>query len=236
VKAIGDYSDERLKSWCIHCGRTLGERATNRDHVPSRSLLLEPYPENLPLVQVCASCNVGFSLDEEYFVAFLGAVVTGSTDPAKQSHPVVSRVLERSPKLRAQIEAAKSEVRTLDGETRLLWMPDAKRVRRVVLKNARGHAFFEQGEPMLDEPSKVSFLPLETMTAWARAEFEAIDMGTLWPEVGSRMMTRLVAGHDLQDGWVVVQDGIYRYAVTNGGRVVRSVVFEYLATEVIWED
>ena len=43
-------------------------------------------------------------------------------------------------------------------------------------------------------------------------------------------------GLDLYSGWVTVQDGTYRYAVddTEGLRV-RSIMWEYLATEVLWE-
>jgi hypothetical protein len=35
--------------------------------------------------------------------------------------------------------------------------------------------------------------------------------------------------------WVAVQDGIYRYSVAQrGGLVVRSLLYEYPATEVQW--
>ena len=79
--------------------------------------------------------------------------------------------------------------------------------------------------------------PLETLTATERAEFETIDMGAGWPEVGSRMMIRVMTGQDLDNGWVVVQDGVYRYAVMQqNGVVVRIVIAEYLAAEVRWED
>lgn len=114
------------------------------------------------------------------------------------------------------------------------------RVNRVVVKNARGHAFYEYGEPMLREPDEVRAAPLESLTAAQRDAFENIQgdgMIAGWPEVGSRMMTRLVTGQDLRDGWVIVQDGVYRYGVAqSGGILVRSVLFEYLATEVRWDD
>ena len=48
-----------------------------------------------------------------------------------------------------------------------------------------------------------------------------------------------VAGVDpLVDGWVEVQEGVYRYAVAQGpdGLLVRTVIREYLATEVYWGD
>ena len=78
------------------------------------------------------------------------------------------------------------------------------------------------------------------MTAAQREEFENIQGdGEIagWPEVGSRMMTRVMTGQDLCDGWVVVQDGVYRYGVAQCGvMLIRSVLFEYLATEVYWGD
>jgi len=50
-------------------------------------------------------------------------------------------------------------------------------------------------------------------------------------------MTRVLTGQDLSGAWVVVQDGVYRYAVVQiGVLLVRTVVFEYLATEVSWND
>jgi hypothetical protein len=110
---------------------------------------------------------------------------------------------------------------------------------RVILKNARGHAYFELGEPMLDEPVHVRIRPFETLTPAEREEFETLGEQSefaLWPEVGSRMMTRLLTGEDLSGPWVAVQEGVYRYAVSQGGGVlVRAVLSEYLATEVYWE-
>jgi hypothetical protein len=232
---IDEFVDERQKSWCIHCGGWLAELEIDRDHVPSKTLLVAPYPANLPVVPVCKSCNAGFSLDEEYTIAFLGSVLAGSTDPDQQRHPKAERILRRSPKLRARIECARSDYESLNGERRIVWTPEADRVERVVVKNARGHAFFEYGEPMLDEPARVWTAPLETLTAAQRAEFENVPLGPAWPEVGSRMMARVMTRQDLSDGWIVVQDGAYRYAVVQEGTMlVRTVLFEYLATEVFW--
>jgi hypothetical protein len=51
-------------------------------------------------------------------------------------------------------------------------------------------------------------------------------------------MTRLATGEDISGHWVVVQEGIYRYSVqpAGGGLQVRSVLSEYLAAEVQWDD
>jgi len=238
VDYIDDYSDERNKSWCIHCGIVATEVAEiNRDHVPSKSLLKTPYPTNLPRVPVCKPCNEGFSLDEEYFCVLVNCILSGSTDPEHQNDSRVGRILSRSHKLRARIENAKVEQILDGGKTRSMWQPETERVNRVILKNARGHVLYEFGEPMLTEPTHVWSAPLQAMTAAERFHFERAEWDGLLPEVGSRMLTRVFSGQDLVDGWVQVQDGIYRYVVSQHGLMrVRTVIADYLATEVYWSD
>lgn len=115
-------------------------------------------------------------------------------------------------------------------------MPELERIRRVVIKNARGHAFYEFGQPALGEPEYVWAGPLSEMTHAQRQQFETGPSGLVgWPEVGSRMMTRVVTGLDLRDGWIIVQPEVYRYRVEEEeGVVVRTVLSEYLATETHW--
>jgi hypothetical protein len=234
-----EFVDDRQKSWCIHCARSLAGLDTNDDHVPSKSLLSKPRPHHLPVVTICKECNTNFSLDEQYAVTFLSCVLSGSSAPEQQSNASATRALTASPGLRAQIELSRTEYTTVGGEKRTLWKPDAERINRVVVKNARGHAYFECGEPMLDAPVHVWAIPLESMSSEQRSEFEGAgeDPGlAVWPEVGSRMMSRLVTGADMLDGWVIVQPHIYRYSVDeSGGLRVRMVLWEYLATEVLWE-
>jgi hypothetical protein len=234
---IEEFADQRQKSWCIHCGGWISELETNRDHVPSRGLLKKPYPDCLPVVQVCQRCNGSFSFDEEYLIVFLGAVLAGTTDPELQLRQEAATILRRSPKLRERIEGSKKTCRTPGGETKIIWKPEENRVRRVIVKNARGHAFFEVGEPMLSEPEHVWFAPMESLTDDERRRLEDVSFAGGWPEVGSRMMTRLATGEDLSDGWVIVQDGVYRYVVSKSdGMLVKVVLFEYLAAEVYWCD
>lgn len=239
MQKIEQLVDERQKSWCIHCARPLAGLETNEDHVPTKSLLAKPRPHHLPIVTICRECNTSFSLDEQYTVTFLSCILAGSTDPEKQPNASAARALIDSAALRARIELSRSEYVTLRGETHILWNPDMDRIERVALKNARGHAYFEYGEPMLEAPARVWILPLESMTVTERQNFEGLgNQGNLapWPEVGSRMMTRLVTGEDMAGHWVVVQEGIYRYSVQQaGGLRVRSVLSDYLATEVRWE-
>lgn len=238
MEEIEEFSDERQKAWCIHCGASLAGAFTNWDHVPSKSLFDRPLPMHVPQVEICRDCNSSFSLDEEYFVTFLSCVLAGSTAPEAQSNPKVQRALQRNPALLARIEASRTKGSMPDGEETSVWQPEMDRVHAVTLKNARGHAYFEFGEPMLEKPDHIWALPLVAMTAGQRAGFENVGAsGEIagWAEVGSRMMTRQLTGQDMQEGWVIAQPGVYRYAVYQEGTLtVRSVLREYLATEVYW--
>lgn len=49
-------------STCVYCG----EPSNTRDHVPPKLLYPKPRPSNLISVPSCATCNSGFSKDDEY--------------------------------------------------------------------------------------------------------------------------------------------------------------------------
>lgn len=238
MENITDFSDERHKSWCIHCGSWLSDVRNNRDHTPTKSFLRKPYPSNLPLAIICMDCNEGFSKDEEYFVAFLSSVISGSTNPEQQIHPNAKGILLHTPKLRERIDKSRAEPATPSSSQPLIWKPETDRINNVVLKNARGHAYFEFGEPMRDDPVSQVALPLESMSTEQQAGFENPPAMSVWPELGSRMFARVATGQDLDGQWVMLQDEVYRYAVfqnDSGGITVRSIIWNYLATEVVWE-
>jgi hypothetical protein len=236
MRSPTDYSDRRNKTWCIHCSRVLVAVETNRDHVPTRGLLQAPLPANAPTIPVCLDCNKSFASDEEYTIAFLGCVLSGSTEPSEQQMDSIAAILQGNDRLRRSLELARREYKTIGGETRIVWEPESNRIERVIVKNARGHVFFELGEPVFDAPSSVWFKPFEIMTATERAYFEEAADQAFWPEVGSRLLTRVVEGQDLEDGWIVVQPGVYRYAVTQGPIRVRLTIYDYLAAEVCWDE
>ena len=241
---LTDYSDSRNKSFCIHCGSGLRPNESNQDHVPTRGLLNPPYPENLPVVEVCRQCNSGFSSDEEYLIAFLGSVLSGSTRPDPVRFPTASGILTHSPRLGNRIDQSQTVQRNFWGDVKVLWEPELDRIERVLVKNARGHVLYEIGEPMLEPPSHVSVCPIQAMTARQVEQFENVPHGSGWPEVGSRMMQRAFIIHrpgDSQevylDSWQDVQDGVYRYAVSQEPEqtLVRIVLREYLVCEVGWD-
>lgn len=254
MREIKDYSDHRLKTWCLHCGLPIASVKNNRDHVPSKSLLTKGLRDRgaaydrgagdkfdyLPQVNICQGCNSSFSVDENYFLCVLHAVMAGSLYPDPETHPEASAVLRSN---RHIVRALKGGP---DGQ---LWLfndlqpftvyPDADRIRRVVLKNARGHAYHELGEPMLGTPEYVAFTPFDLLNSEQRATFETVghvaDLA-VWPEVGSRMMVQLFEEGTAVGGWITVEAGRYRYSVDwRDAITVKTVIWEYLATETRWE-
>ena len=242
MEQLMDYSDERNRVACIHCGVGLDSGNANEDHVPSRCLLDRPLPDYLPTVMICAACNASFALDEEYLCVFLAAVISGGVDPDPNLFPSAAASIKHSAGLRERIRRAQSHQLSLLGEPEILWEPALDRVNRVIVKNARGHVLHELGEPVAGPPSRVACRPVSRVTVDQRNTFERGSLGSGssvagWPEVGSRMMQRLAGVAPLADGWIEVQEGVYRYAIIEDPNelVVRSLIRDYLATEVAWE-
>lgn len=226
MQHLNTYADERLAAFCVHCGA----RPDTRDHAPSKVLLDEPYPPNLPVLGACASCNASFSEDEVYVACLIECVLVGSAQPEDMRRDKVRRILLEQPRLRERLANAR--------EQNLLttrFHVEHDRVRRVLLKLARCHAAFENAEPQLDEPSSIIFLPLDCTSSDERAGFERPPTTTAWPEVGSRALRRVLLSPAGRSPWLDVQEGRYRYlvAVANG-IVVRIVLSEYLGCEVVW--
>ena len=251
MQYVEDYSDQRQKAWCIHCGTAIADVDANRDHVPSKSLLSKrlrrlgaEYDRGggeadayLPQVLICKECNSGFARDESYLLCVLHAVLAGSLYPDAATHPEAANVLRSNRDVVRSLKCGSGgEMHLFDCLDPFTLYPDADRVARVVLKNARGHAYHEIGEPLMEMPAWVRFAPLDSMGEIERGRFEEIGGGVdVWPEVGSRMTLRVVDGVGLAGGWMEVEKDRYRYAVDwSSDVVVRTVIWEYLATETCW--
>ena len=61
------YWDKNRECGCIYCG----DGATTREHIPSKTFWVEPYPDNLPTIPACFPCNNGISFDEQYVTYYL---------------------------------------------------------------------------------------------------------------------------------------------------------------------
>lgn len=224
-----NFGDRRQLERCVYCAGFTG----TRDHVPSKVLLDQPYPGELHVVPACDRCNQSFSKDEEYLACLIESVLSGSASPNDVQRENVKGILSKRPALAARLSQARREQA---GQT--IFEAEMERVRNVVLKLARGHAAYELNEPQFNEPTQVSIVPLAMMTDEQRKQFEDSPASSAWPEVGSRAMQRMVEGYPGGlPGWVVVQEGRYRYLAAIGdGVVVRMILSDYLACEVTWQD
>lgn len=228
MRHIENYADERNRDSCIHCGGSL----ETRDHVPSRVFLDEPYPDNLPLLPCCLSCNRSFSLDEEYLACLVEVAKAGSLERAAAARSKIARIFVHTPQLAQRLSSARYET-----SAGINWKPEEERVRKIVLKLARGHLAYELNESRRDEPARIGVAPLFMMAEDARQAFEELrhdDGLSSWPEVGSRAMSRIAVGSADGYPWIVVQPSQYRYLVSPDACYVRLVIAEYLAAEIEW--
>lgn len=225
------FADERLTGMCVHCG---GEPQT-RDHAPSKVLLDDPLPSDVPVVDACESCNASFSQDEEYTACLVECAICGTTDPTGIQRPKIKRILGERPALAAKL----NQCCTRSENGGLVWQPEFARVRNVVLKLARSHIAYELSLPRFDEPEVIDFVPMLSLSEHRRAEFEspASSGMVLWPEIGSRAFIAACRGRAnmTPDGWINLQPGRYRYRVDQlDGDSVQMVLSEYLACRVVW--
>jgi hypothetical protein len=230
MKQLDCFGDNRILPGCFHCG---GE-ADTVDHTPPKVLLDKPYPNEMIIVPACYNCNNSASLDESWLACVVECAATSEIEAARVSRPVVAKVLAHSPALAASM----ATMRSID-ENGTTFHPDMNRVRRILTKIARAHAAYELHEHFEHEPIFVDIFPLPSLADDALHDFESLGSGGLamWPEVGSRAMQRLLEGYPgNRPGWVVVQEGRYRYmAGVEDGNVVRIVLSEYLGCKVVWD-
>lgn len=131
------------------------------------------------------------------------------------------------------------QARSVGDNGDIFFAVEQERVRNIVLKLARGHAAYELSAPQFGEPSHIMFAPLNLLTEAARLHFDTPPRVSIIPELGSRAMQRMYVVENVVSGpeWIDVQPGQYRYlASTEGAIMIRFVVSEYLACEVIWWD
>ena len=224
------YSDERYDGVCCYCG-SYGD---TEDHVPSKVLLDEEFPENMHKVDCCLECNQGFSADEVYFACLIECIIHGSADPEKLERPKIKRILSEKEHLRRRI----SDCMIIQDGT-ITFQPDQEAVEHVLMKLARGHAAFEASKPQFSEPSYFCYKPVELMSEKETEDFFSEPEADIYPEVGSRLFHQMVITKGTPfSSWVTVQENVYAYLVISqvSRFSVRLLIWNYLAAEVIWED
>jgi len=201
--------DKRFSGIYLYCGH----KPDTRDQVPSRRLLDETMPANLPVVESCRSSNKGFSLAEEYVAFLLECVLCESTDTKYLKRENARRTLTYNSSQRERIESNRRDFE--DSTTNR--MPEEERGRNIILKIGRGYAAFELTLPQLERPARLYAMPPVLMSKPKRDMFERTGSGEIrgWPEIGSRAFLRACGAppYENQSGpWIVVQDGIYRHS------------------------
>lgn len=235
TEGIGYYTswEKTSDNGCIYCGRL----AKTREHVPSKTFLKEPYPENLPTIPACLECNNGFSSDEKYVSCFLdvlkAAVYAGYTCSAD-----TIRRLEKDDNLRTLLN---EQISIFDGKIR--FQIDSERLCRILIKLAKGHAGFEMDYICFDESKiRLRYEFIFTMSKEEILEFETVPQTYVAPEVGSRMSITPFVIQNTVTGevcgfmfWNDVQEEQYRYQVSynaEGGICVKFVIYEILYCRV----
>lgn len=232
MRQIKTFSDQRLDQMCSYCGETANE---TRDHVPSKILLDDPFPENLPVVPCCTKCNQDFSLDEEYFACSIECILRGTSNIEQLQRQKIKSALKKRPALQQRIEKSFT---LQDGQ--LYFKYEQDRFMNVATKLAKGHAKYEISEPQFNDPTSIVMKPLMSMTESEIDNFFASYNLNKLSEVGSRSLQNLmISGNNtVNSHWTTVQDHNYKYSVIDdmGLLIVRIVVWDYLAIEVIWDN
>jgi len=224
------FNDKRLDYYCSYCGK----EPDTRDHIPSKILLDEPYPENLPVVPCCTQCNNDFSSDEEYFACLIECALHGTTDIQKLKRKKIKKVLSQKKSLQQRITNA---MITIDGNT--YFKIEESRVKNVILKYAKGHAKYENSESQWEAPVSFWIKPIIIMSQSEVDSFFGKREQTFFPEVGSRAMQGVIMTNEINANsyWINVQPNNYSYSVNHELAVltVRIVIWEYMASEIIWQ-
>lgn len=172
-------------------------------------MLNKPYPDNLSTIRICRSCNSRFSPDEEYVAAVLGTLLFDEKDP-ENSAQKLNVILESNHLLQDLLEDC-LEIESETEGVAVALRPDPARMEQVVVKNARGHLHQVMNVEQMGEPDHVTICPADALPVPAAPLFS----------------------HSAD--WGVVQPEVYRFSVlADGDLTVRSVIREYLLTEVIW--
>ena len=226
------YWDHNKENGCIYCGR----HATTREHVPSKTLLLEPYSDNLPTIPACFECNNGFSEDEEYFVCYL-EILKSNIYTGWEISDRTKNILAQKPQLESLIY---SQIKLIDGK--VSFNIDRKRLLRIINKLATCHVGYEFDVVDFDGPIQTEFNFAFNLSTEYREKFESPQVMTAIPEISSRFSCNFYVAENIETGekillndWFEVQENRYKYHVylnEQGGVSVKIVILDYLYCQV----
>ena len=232
---LGYYTswDKSVENGCVYCGKP----ANTREHVPSKAFLRKPYPGDLSTIPACFDCNNGFSADEKYVSCFLD-VLKAAVYQDYTCRIETTQRLETDKELQQLIH---KQISKSDG--RINYTLDEKRLCRILIKLAKGHAGFEVDHISFDDADiSVWYDFVFNMAESVIDEFEEIPQTDIAPEVGSRGCVAPFVVQNIETGeaigfilWNEAQEGQYRYQVMynkTGGICVKIIIYEMLYCRV----
>lgn len=225
MEQIVPFADDRWSAFCAFCGAP----PKTRDHVPPKIFLDRPYPENLPVVGSCLRCNNDASLDEEYVACLLEIAACGTINPDDLRRPKVARILAAKPLLAAKLASSLGS----NGQY-LLTEEDSARLSAVIEKIARALWAYETSETAGRGSAAVSYAQIAQLSNAQLDSFRALTHPDIFPEVGSRMMSRVLVDEDgvIPVSWIEVQRSRFSFAIEIAFSRVKMVLGDYLAAEV----
>ena len=220
--------DDPGQGRCFHCAQKFASEAMIAMRIPADGIASDARRGSIVRVSMCRSCAMRVSGDDAYLSMFLKQGIANVPE------------LERDRPRDGEIGVFTHEEQLLvsaayDGLPRFISNPQYERILAVIVKNARAHVLAELGRVMPGWPDAmlVKTLPNASL-AWIDS-FLKIDHTQTWPQAGSRLMVRMFTGENMQSGWIIVAPDSYAYTVfENGGVTVRSIIKEYLLTEISW--
>jgi len=115
---------------------------------------------------------------------------------------------------------------------------DQARLCAVLEKIARGLWAYEVGETAQSSLATARYAQITELRDDQLEAFMSLEQPNLLPEVGSRMMIRVLGGTDKVEGsWIELQAGRFSYGIevfSDGGRV-KIILGDYIAAEVTLE-
>lgn len=226
------YWDKNRECGCIYCG----DVATTREHIPSKTFLVEPYPDNLPTIPACFPCNNGFSFDEQY-VAYYLEILKSHIFIGYKCNEEALTALENLSSLKHLID---SQIKKIDGKIHFNFNRD--RFVRIINKLAIGHAGYDFDNVDLDGPANTWFEFAPFLNEEQKRLFLQPQVMDKLPEISSRFSCNYCVLENLEPGesfllndWIVVQDQRYKYHIyinEAGGVTVKMVILEMLYCQV----
>lgn len=219
-----EYGEGHPERMCCYCG----ECADTVDHVPSKILLNEPYPENLPTVPCCRKCNEQFSLDEEYVAVLFECVRWQTFNSGQFQREKVRKIAEHTPAL---LETVKETVLPLLNGHFSIDLRDV-RLNRVLTKLIGGHLRFEGLDQLfLHEGFDIRFYHDIHANLEFYRWFHSPIFSELLPEVGSRALNAMIEQGSVGGSWFTVQSGTYAYCVAPDNSEVRIIIQNFFGVQ-----